>query len=388
MNNRFVSRRVASVPPSAIRRFFDILNTMDDVISLGIGEPDFVTPDHICQASIDSLYEGCTSYSPNAGSLELRELIAQNLNDLYGISYAPDQEIVVTVGASEAIADCMIAVLDPGDEVIVPQPCFVSYVPAVLFAGGEPVIVDTYPENGFAVTAEDIEARITPRTKMLFLGYPNNPTGAVVPRAEMLKIAQVAQKHDLLVLSDEIYDRLVYGVEHVCVASLPGMRERTIHVGGFSKSYAMTGWRIGFAAGPKEILSAIARVHQYTIMCAPTMGQYAAIQALQHGESDVQEMVAQYDLRRQVMVKGLNSIGLSTVEPRGAFYCFPNIEVTGMDDETFAERLLVEERVALVPGSAFGATGKGHVRACYAAHLKEIEEALVRMGRFVEKYAG
>jgi aminotransferase len=379
---------VANVPPSAIRRFFDILNAMDDVISLGIGEPDFVTPDHICQASIDSLHKGCTSYSPNAGSLHLRELIAQNLDELYGTSYAPDREIVVTVGASEAIADCMIAVLDPGDEVIVPQPCFVSYVPAVLFAGGEPVIVDTYPENGFAVTAEDIEARLTPRTKMLFLGYPNNPTGAVVPRKEMLKIAQVAQEHDLLVLSDEIYDRLVYGVEHVCVASLPGMQERTVHVGGFSKSYAMTGWRIGFAAGPEEILSAIARVHQYTIMCAPTMGQYAAIQALQHGERDVQEMLAQYDLRRRVMVKGLNSIGLSTIEPRGAFYCFPNIAVTGMDDETFAERLLVEERVALVPGSAFGATGKGHVRACYAAHLDEIEKALVRIGRFVEKYAG
>ena len=383
----FVSRRVATVPPSAIRRFFEILNTMDDVISLGIGEPDFVTPDHISQAGIDSLNAGYTGYSCNAGSLELRELIVAQFQDLYGTTYDPQSEVVVTVGASEAITDFMIATLDPGDEVIVPQPCFVSYVPSVVFAGGAPVIVDARYEDGFAVRAADIEAQITPRTKVLFLSYPSNPTGAVVSREEMLKIAALARQHDLLVLSDEIYARLIYGVEHVCVASLPGMWERTVHVGGFSKSYAMTGWRIGFIAGPQEIMAAIAKVHQYVIMCAPTVAQYAAIQALKHGEPDVQRMVAEYDRRRQFIVKGFNSIGLPTVEPHGAFYCFPKISAVGMSDEEFAERLLLEERVALVPGSAFGATGNGHVRACYAAQMEEIEEALTRIGRFVEKHA-
>jgi aminotransferase len=383
----FVSSRVATVPPSAIRRFFEILNTMDDVISLGIGEPDFVTPEHICQAGIDSLQQGHTSYSCNAGSLELRELIAAKQQELYGVRYDPKTEVLVTVGASEAIADFMIAVLDPGDEVIIPQPCFVSYVPSVIFAGGTPVIVNAHYENDFAITAAGIEARITPETKVLFLSYPSNPTGAVVPLGEMLKIAEVAKKYDLLVLSDEIYHRLVYGVEHVCVASLPGMWERTVHVGGFSKSYAMTGWRVGFIAGPQEIISAVAKVHQYVIMCAPTIAQYAAIQALKHGEQDVQDMVAEYDRRRQLIVKGFNSIGLPTFEPRGAFYCFPKVDAVGMDDAEFAERLLVEEKVAMVPGSAFGATGKGHVRACYATSMEEIEEALTRISRFVEKHA-
>jgi aminotransferase len=383
----FTSRRMAKVPPSAIRRFFDILNTLDDVISLGIGEPDFVTPEHIRQASIESLHAGMTSYSSNAGAIELRELIAAKLDELYGVRYDPEDEVLVTVGASEAITDAMIAVLDPGDEVIIPQPCFVSYAPSVIFAGGKPVTVDTYYEHQFAVTATEIEAKITPRTKMIFLSYPSNPTGAVVSREEMCKIAQVAQERDLLVLSDEIYDRLVYGVEHVCVASLPGMQERTLHVGGFSKSYAMTGWRIGFIAGPREIISAVAKVHQYAIMCAPTMAQHAAIQALKHGEPDVQRMVAEYDRRRQVIVRGFNSIGLPTFEPKGAFYCFPKITAAGMSGEEFAERLLIEEKVAMVPGGAFGPTGKGHVRACYAAPMEEIEEALVRIGRFIEKHA-
>lgn len=383
----FLSRRVAKVPPSAIRRFFDLLNSMDGVISLGIGEPDFATPEHICQAGIDSLRSGRTSYSSNAGAIELRELIAAHLARLYGVEYDPGSEIIVTVGASEAIVDIMLAVVNPGDEVIVPQPCFVSYVPSVLFADGVPVTVDTYYENRFAVTAEDIAAHITPRTKMIFLSYPNNPTGAVVPREEMLKIARLAQEHDLLVLSDEIYDRLVYGTEHVCVAALPGMRERTLHVGGFSKAYAMTGWRLGFVAGPRDLVSAVAKVHQYAIMCAPTIAQYAAIEALRNGEQDVQHMVAEYDRRRRVIVKGFNSIGLPTFEPQGAFYCFPRIDVLDMDDTEFVERLLIEEKVALVPGSAFGPTGKGHVRACYAAPMEQIEEALTRISRFVEKHA-
>jgi aminotransferase len=376
------------IPPSAIRRFFDIINTMNDVISLGVGEPDFATPDHISQAGIESLKRGDTSYSSNAGSIELRQEIAAKLDDLYGVRYDPETETVVTVGASEAITDAMIAVLDPEDEVIIPQPCFVSYVPSVLFAGGVPVTVDAYYENDFVVTAADIEAKITPHTKMLFLSYPSNPTGAMVSRDEMLRIAQVACEHDLLVLSDEIYDRLVYGVEHVCVASLPEMQERTLHVGGFSKAYAMTGWRLGYIAGPREIISAVARVHQYAIMCAPTVAQYAAIQALRHGEPDVQRMVAKYDRRRQVIVKGFNSLGLPTFEPRGAFYCFPKITALGMDDHEFAERLLLEESVALVPGSAFGPTGKGHVRVCYAAPMDKIEEALTRISRFVEKHVG
>ncbi len=383
----FLSRRMAQIPSSAIRRFFDILNELDDVISLGIGEPDFVTPDHICQAGIASLNQGRTRYSSNAGDIRLRELIANKLSELYGIRYDPETEIVVTIGASEAILDAMIAVLDPGDEVIIPQPCFVSYVPSAIFAGGVPVPVDTSLDNEFAVTADEIEARITPRTKMVFLSYPSNPTGAVVSRQEMLRISRVAQEHDLLVLSDEIYDRLVYDTEHVCVASLPGMWERTLHIGGFSKSYAMTGWRIGFIAGPRELMQAVAKVHQYAIMCAPTMAQYAAMQALKEGEPDVQRMVSEYDRRRQLIVRGFNSMGLPTLEPRGAFYCFPKVSGLRMDDEEFAERLLVEERVALVPGSAFGVTGKGHVRVCYAAPIEQIEEALTRISRFVEKHA-
>ena len=383
----FLSRRMAQIPSSAIRRFFDILNELDDVISLGIGEPDFVTPDHICQAGIASLNQGRTRYSSNAGDIRLRELIANKLSELYGIRYDPETEIVVTIGASEAILDAMIAVLDPGDEVIIPQPCFVSYVPSAVFAGGVPVLVDTSLDNEFAVTADEIEARITPRTKMVFLSYPSNPTGAVVSRQEMLRISRVAQEHDLLVLSDEIYDRLVYDTEHVCVASLPGMWERTLHIGGFSKSYAMTGWRIGFIAGPRELMQAVAKVHQYAIMCAPTMAQYAAMQALKEGEPDVQRMVSEYDRRRQLIVRGFNSMGLPTLEPRGAFYCFPKVSGLRMGDEEFAERLLMEERVALVPGSAFGATGKGHVRVCYAAPIEQIEEALTRIGRFVEKHA-
>ena len=383
----FVSERVAHVAPSAIRRFFDILNTMDDVISLGLGEPDFATPQHIRQAGIDSLAAGHTAYSSNAGSVELRELLVAKLEELYGVRYDPEDEVVITVGASEAITDAMIAVLNPGDEVIIPQPCLVSYVPSVLFADGVPVTVDAYYENRFAVTAADIEAKITPRTKVLFLSYPNNPTGAVVPRAGMIEIAQVAKRHDLLVFSDEIYDRLVYGVDHVCVASLPGMRERTLYIGGFSKAYAMTGWRIGFIAGPREIMSAVAKVHQYAIMCASTTAQYAAVEALRNGEPQVQHMVAEYNRRRQVIVKGFNSLGMPTFDPKGAFYCFPKLPAIQMDDQEFAERLLFEERVAVIPGSAFGPTGKGHVRACYATPMEQIEEALVRISRFVEKHA-
>ncbi len=382
----FLSAKVNSVPPSGIRKFFDIIATMDDVISLGIGEPDFTTPMHIRRAGIRSLEEGHTSYSSNAGLIELRQALAEHLERLYGVQYDPLSELIITVGVSEALSDALIATVDPGDEVIVPEPCFVSYKPGVIFAGGTPVTVPTYAVNDFQLTAEDLRAAITPRTKALLLGYPNNPTGAVMPRQRLLEIAALAEEYDLLVYSDEIYDRLVYGLEHTCFASLPGMRNRTVLLGGFSKSYAMTGWRVGYVAAPREIASAIYKVHQYAIMCAPTPSQYAALQALREGEADVQAMRAEYDRRRQVLVKGLNEIGLTCFEPRGAFYAFPSIAASGLTCEEFSERLLFEEKVAVVPGNAFGTCGHGHVRACYATSLTQIEEALERIRRFARRW--
>jgi len=383
----FISQKVASVPPSGIRRFFDIAATMNDVISLGIGEPDFTTPGHIIEAGIASLRAGETHYTSNSGILELREALAEHLERLYGVRYDPEKEILVTVGVSEALYLALTAVVDYGDEVIITQPCFVSYVPEVVFAGGKPVIVNTRAEDGWQVTGEQLAKAITPRTKAILIGYPNNPTGAVMSRERLMEIAELAEKHDLLVISDEIYDRLVYGVEHICFASLPGMWERTITLQGFSKAYAMTGWRIGYAAAPAEILGALRKVHQYTIMSAPTTAQKAALEALLHGEEDVEAMRAEYDRRRQVMVKGFNSMGLPTVEPKGAFYCFPKVSHLGMSADEFCEKLLYEEKVAVIPGGAFGECGKDHVRACYATSLEEIELALERISRFVEKYA-
>lgn len=388
MQNR-ISRRVASVPPSGIRKFFDIAATMDDVISLGIGEPDFVTPDVILQAGVASLRRGETRYTSNSGTLELRRAISQKLEALYGVHYDPDSEILVTVGVSEALYLAMTALLDPGDEVIVPEPCFVAYTAEVVFAGGSPVTIPTQVANDFQVTGAEIEAVITPRSKALLIGYPNNPTGAVLPRARLEEIARVAEKHDLVVLSDEIYDRLVYGGHrHVCFAALPGMRERTIHMGGFSKDYAMTGWRIGYVCAPREMLEAMRKIHQYTIMSAPTMGQVAATVALTHPQAEdaVEAMVASYDRRRRLIVDGFNSMGLATFEPQGAFYAFPNVTISGMDDDTFAWTLLEEEKVAVVPGSAFGAAGKGFVRCCYATSYDKIEQALERMQRFVRRH--
>jgi len=380
----FIAQRVRNIPPSGLRKFFDILATMEDVISLGLGEPDFVTPRPIVEAGIRSLQEGRTSYTSNYGMLELREALAEHLARLYGVSFHPERELLITVGVSEALAVALLATIDPGDEVIVVEPCFVSYKPDVLLAGGVPVVVPTKAEDRFQVSASAIEERITPRTKAILLGYPNNPTGAVMPRQKLAEIAALARRHNLLVLSDEIYDRLVYGVEHTCFASLE--RERTILLGGFSKDYAMTGWRIGYVAARPDLLEAMLKVHQYFLMCAPTPAQYAALEALRNGEEAVQEMVSEYDRRRRVIVRGLNEIGLPCFEPQGAFYAFPSVSHLGMDDREFSERLLLEERVAVVPGSAFGACGAGHVRCCYAASLPEIEEALERMGRFVEKY--
>jgi aminotransferase len=383
----YISQRVQAVPPSGIRRFFDIAATMKDVISLGIGEPDFVTPRPILQAGVDSLLRGETAYTSNSGVYELRQALSAHLDQRYHVKYDAEHEILITVGVSEALYLALTAILDPGDEVIVPEPCFVAYTAEVTFAGGVPVTIATQVEDGFQVTAEAIERAITPRTKALLIGYPNNPTGAVMSRENLLAIGQVAAAHDLVVISDEIYDRLVYGgFEHVCFAALPNMRERTITLGGFSKGYAMTGWRLGYAAGPAELLGAMRKVHQYTIMSAPTMAQIAAIEALNSGEEAVQSMVAEYDRRRKLIVGGLNTLGLDCFEPRGAFYAFPSVARSGMDENEFAEKLLAEEQVAVIPGSAFGDSGAGYVRMAYATAYEKIEEALNRLERFMRRH--
>ena len=382
----FISSRVASVPPSGIRRFFDIAATMPDVISLGIGEPDFVTPEPMLRAGIRSLERGETSYTSNSGTAELRNALSDHLDKLYGVRYDANAEMLITVGVSEAMYLGMTSILDPGDEVIVPQPCFVAYTPEVVFAGGTPVTLACKVENNFQVTAAEIEARITPKTKAILIGFPSTPTGAVMSRERMLEIAAVAEKYDLLVISDEIYDRLVYGTQHVCFSSLPGMKERTLLLGGFSKDYAMTGWRIGYIAGPAEILGAARKVHQYTIMSAPTTGQAAALAALQHGEEHVQRMVAEYDRRRKLIVGGLNALGLDCFDPRGAFDAFPSIAKTGMSSDQFCDTLLKEEQVATIPGSAFGEGGDGYVRMAYATSYEKIETALERMHRFLKRH--
>jgi aminotransferase len=382
----FVARRIADIPPSGIRRFFDIVATMQDVISLGIGEPDFTTPDPILHAGIRSLQNGQTHYTSNSGILELREAIAGQIRTLYGVAYEARSEILVTVGVSEALYLALVATLDPGDEVIVPTPCFVAYQPEILLAGGTPVPLPTRVEDAFQVAASAVEALITPRTKALLLGYPNNPTGAVMSRERLLELARVAEAHDLLVISDEIYDRLVYaGHQHVCFAALPGMRERTITLGGFSKAYAMTGWRIGYAAAPAPILSELRKVHQYTIMSAPTTAQIAALEAIESGEPYVKAMVEEYDRRRRLIVGGLNDLGLPTFEPKGAFYAYPSIAATGLSDEGFAEALLTEERVAVVPGNAFGGDAS-FVRCSYATAYEKIEQALERIQRFMHRH--
>jgi aminotransferase len=382
----FLSQRVQRVPPSGIRRFFDIAATMNDVISLGIGEPDFTTPDPILHAGIRSLQAGETHYTSNSGTIELRRAISRYLERLYGVGYDPGDELLVTVGVSEALYLALNAVIDPGDEVIIPEPCFVAYAPEVVFAGGQAVMVPTRVEDDFQLTGAAVEAAVTPRTKAILLGYPNNPTGAVMTRTRLEEIAAVARKHDLLVISDEIYDRLTYGIEHTHFSTLDGMRPRSIVLGGVSKSHAMTGWRLGWAAAPAELLAAMRKIHQYTLMSAPTTAQAAAVAALEEGEEHVQAMLAEYDRRRRLIVGGLNELGLSAFEPRGAFYAFPSVAASGMDDEAFANALLQEEKVAVVPGNAFGESGRGFVRACYATAYDKIEEALERMARFMRRH--
>jgi aminotransferase len=382
-----LSKRVAGLKPSGIRKFFDIAATMKDVISLGIGEPDFTTPRPILEAGLRSLENGETHYTSNHGKLELRQGIANNLKRLYGLQYDPVEEMVVTVGVSEALYLTMTAILDPGDEVIIPTPCFVAYQAEVIMAGGVPVEIPTRVENNFQVDPAHIRAALTPQTKAIFIGYPSNPTGAVASREVITEIAQIAEENDLILISDEIYDRLVYTLHHVCVPALgESIKRRTILLGGFSKDYAMTGWRIGYAAGPADLIKGMVRIHQYSIMSAPTMAQDAAIEALANGEEYVQQMLAEYNRRRRLLVDGLNKLGLKTFEPLGAFYAFPNISASGMDDETFCQKLLEEEHVAVVPGNSFGPGGEGFVRACYATAYEKIEEALHRMENFMSRY--
>ncbi|MDP9381708.1 MAG: aminotransferase class I/II-fold pyridoxal phosphate-dependent enzyme [Chloroflexota bacterium] len=386
--SRFLNDRVRRIPASGIRRFFDMISGMEGVISLGVGEPDFTTPAPLREAAIRSIHEGRTAYTSNYGTLELREALSEHLRNLYGVEYDPRTEMLITVGVSEALDITCRSVLGLGDEMILPEPSYVAYTPAVVLSDATPVPVPTRVETRFAVTAEEIEQHVTPRTKVLLLGYPNNPTGAVLPREELERIAAVAERNDLLVIADEIYDRLTYGVTHTSFASLPGMKERTVLLGGFSKDYAMTGWRVGYACAPAELIEAMMKVHQYVIMCAPTAAQAAALEALRSGEPYVQAMVDEYDRRRRVIVDGLNSIGLPTFEPRGAFYAFPDVRPTGLSSEEFVEALLKEEKVVTVPGDVFGPSGAGYVRLCYANSMENIEEALERIERFARRRAG
>ena len=379
-----LSQRVRDVPPSGIRKFFDVLNSMPDVISLGVGEPDFDTPEVVIEAGVSALRDGRTHYTSNYGTLELRTALAAHLQRRYDVSYDPESEIVVTVGASEALAAALSAVVDPGDEIVLAEPTYVAYVPDIVFAGGTPVFVPAQPDDGWQLDPDAVEAAITPHTKALFLGFPNNPTGAVLEPERIRALAAIAERHDLLVISDEIYDRLVYGGHrHEAFSAMPGMRERTILLGGFSKAYAMTGWRVGYACAPADLLEGIVKIHQYIIMSAPTAAQDAALVALTEAEPDVERMIAEYDRRRRMFTAGLQRIGFPTVEPRGAFYAFPRISGTGLSSEEFSERLLYEQQVAVIPGSAFGSSGEGYVRASLATSYQDLEEALVRMERLV-----
>ncbi len=385
-NNHYLAQRIHKIPVSGIRKFFGIAEKMPDVISLCIGEPDFPTPPPIAKAGFEAVYEKPIGYTANSGLMELRAKLSEHIERLYGVLYNPDDEIVVTVGVSEAVKCVFTAICDEGDEIIIPEPCFVSYQPEVLFAGGVPVTVNCKAENNFEPLAEEIREKITDKTKAIFLGFPNNPTGAVLTRENALAIAGLAREHDLLIVSDEIYDRLVYGVEHICFSALPEMKERTILLGGFSKDYAMPGWRVGYMCADPELTAAFSKVHQYAIMSAPTISQYAALAALEIGEPFVREMHEKYNRRRTYLVSALNEMGLDCFEPRGAFYAFPDVSATGMNGDEFAEKLLLEKNVAVVPGSGFGEAGRDHVRIAYCKSMEEIEIALERMRDFVGKY--
>ena len=382
-----ISDRANHLSPSGIRRFFDLLASTEGVISLGVGEPDYSTPWHISEAAIKSLERGYTMYTSNSGTPELRKELSRHLEDEYRIDYNPNTELLITVGSSEALDLSMRALLNVGDEVIMPDPCYVAYEACVVMAGGIPVKIPTSQENGFEINPSDVAKLVNHKTRAILIGYPANPTGTVMSRNKLMEIAEIALRNHLIVVSDEIYAKLVYDTEHTCFATLPGMKSSTILLGGFSKAYAMTGWRIGYSAAPAEITAAMTKIHQYTMMCASTMAQVAALEALRSGESSVIEMVEDYNKRRRVILRGLEDIGLSCFEPKGAFYAFPSIRSTGMTSEEFAENLLTEEKVAVVPGSAFGEYGEGYVRCCYATSMDNINEALHRMKRFVKKYS-
>lgn len=381
----FVSQRIQELKPSGIRRFFDLASQMENVISLGVGEPDFVTPWNVIEASYHSLEQGYTAYTANAGLFELRQEVCKFIKNQYEVNYQPEDEVIITVGASQAIDIALRAVLNPGDEVIVVAPSFVSYAPAVDLAGGVPVVLYTDPEDEFKLRPNQLEKVITDKTKAIILCSPNNPTGTVLNRDDLVSISEVVQKYNLLVLSDEIYAELTYDEEYCSFASLPGMKERVILISGFSKAFAMTGWRLGYAAGPRDIIAAMTKIHQYTIMCAPTMAQHGALEALRNGGKSVQDMKKSYKQRRNFVVKTLNEIGLSCTLPGGAFYVFPSIRETGLSSEEFAEQLLIEEKVAVVPGNVFGENGEGYIRCSYAASLEQLDQALKRISNFITR---
>lgn len=380
-----ISPVVQAIPPSGIRRFFDIAAEMEDVISLGVGEPDFVTPWSIRESCVYGLEQGYTSYTANRGLWELREEICALQKRNFNIDYDPKTNVLVTVGVSEALDIAMRAILTPGDEILIPEPCYVSYKACASLAGAVPVAVPAKIENNFSITPADLEAHVTDKTKALLIGYPNNPTGAILTKEQLMDIAKFAQEHDLIVISDEIYGDLTYGGErHVCFAGLPGMKDRTILLNGFSKAYAMTGWRIGYAMSNPAIISAMTKIHQYTMLCAPITAQIAAVEALRHGEKYMKKMVSEYDKRRRLIYDGLTNAGLKCFEPKGAFYIFPDITSTGLTSEEFAEQLLMKEHVALVPGTAFGQCGEGYVRCSYATSVAKISEAIARIEHFVQ----
>ncbi len=387
--NKIINPVVSEIKPSGIRRFFDIAAEMDDVISLGVGEPDFKTPWHIRQAGIRSLQDGKTRYTANKGIKELRTAISQYMEKSIGVKYDPDNEVLVSVGGSEAIDAVIRAVVTEGDEVIIVQPSFVCYEPICRLAGGVPVIVETKVENQFRLTPKELLSKITDKTKAVILPYPGNPTGAIMEKQDLEKIADVLKDKNIVVISDEIYSELTYsGKRHVSIASLDGMKERTVVINGFSKSYSMTGWRMGYAVGPEPILRQMTKIHQFAIMSAPTTSQYAAIEALKNGEQDVKSMVDEYDMRRRLIVDGFRSLGLDCFEPLGAFYVFPSIKSTGLSSEEFCEKLLFEKKVAVVPGTAFGDCGEGFVRASYCYSVSHISEALSRIGEFLKELKG
>lgn len=382
--SKILSSTAQDIKPSGIRKFFDLLSDRKDVISLTVGEPDFVTPWHIRVAAMESLQKGKTYYTSNSGTLELREEISKYMNRRYALSYAPKDEIIVTVGGSEAIDLAMRACINPGDEVIIPQPAFVCYGPIAELAGGVPVFINTKEENRFKLTADELKAAITPKTKLLVLPYPNNPTGAIMTREDLEPIAEILRETGIIVLSDEIYCELTYGREHVSIANLDGMRERTIIASGFSKAYAMTGWRMGYTLAPREITKQMLKIHQYAIMCAPTMSQFAAVEAMRNGDDDVAMMREEYNRRRRYIVGGLRGMGIDCFDPEGAFYVYPNISKFGLSSEEFCERLMNEAKVAIVPGSAFGDCGEGFARISYAYSVEHIAKALERIEKFVK----